>query len=318
MTSVANISGNALVLASGATSPACRKRVAAFILNLAVADLFAIVGLLSLAVDAINYVSTVEYFDEGFLAVLCYGKLYGIFSYYFAQIFTMAGVAINRCWRIVYADTFTHYMQWGGHYVTIALVWFLSFLFFGACILWFGLEAQYTSWESGRSMNSTYGGYCNIVPTSGSGSEIVRISAQFIPGIIVGILCAFGYAQIFKYFYESRTELKTLAAESNNSSPTISNNFKNLHLHIATVCVLLVTQILGIILVVLTFLSIQYKPWVMLMSYYIYLLNSSINPWLSIKFIKDFQCAVHAMSKCKSFRSYKRKEAISNLLMINR
>ena len=71
------------------------------------ADLFALVGLLGLAVDAINYVSTVEYFNKDFLMVVCQGKVYGGIAYYFAQVFSMTGIAINCCWRIVEADTYT-------------------------------------------------------------------------------------------------------------------------------------------------------------------------------------------------------------------
>ena len=318
MTSLANVTGNGLVLASGATSRACRKRISALILNLAVADLFALVGLLSLAVDAINYVSTIEFFNEDFLMVVCHAKIYGAIAYYFAQIFSLTGIAINRCWRMVFADTYTYYyLRFGGHYVTIAFVWVVSIALFISFKIGFGLEAQYVSLESGlRLVNSTtyYGQYCIPVALSGSKATVARMSFLFLPGFIVILICAFCYAKIFRYFYDSRKELETLAAQSNNRFSTVSNNFKNLYLHIATVCILLVGQILGILMVSLSYVWVQYKPWLTLTGFLIYLLNSSINPWLSIVFIEDFACAVQAMSHCRSFRSHKRKMAVHNLV----
>ena len=319
MTSLANFTGNGLVLASGATSRACRRRIAALILNLAVADLFALVGLLSLAVDAINYVSTVEFFNEDFLMVVCQAKIYGGIAYYFAQIFSLTGIAINRCWRIVFADTYRrYYNRWGGHYVTIALVWVVSIMFFSAMAIGFGFKARYVSLESGQHLvNSTFGGtHCIPFPSSGTKAIVARASFLFLPGFVVIIICAFCYAKIFRYFYDSRKELETLGAQSNNRFPTVSNNFKNLYLHIATVCILLLGQILGIILMSLSLVWVQYKPWLTLTTFIIYLLNSSINPWLSIVFIDDFACAVQAMGHCRSYRAHKRKMAVQNLLNI--
>ena len=313
MTSLANVSGNCLVLASGATSRACRKRVAALILNLALTDLFALVGLLSLAVDATNYVSTVEYFNEDFLTVICHGKLYCAVAYYYAQILTMAAIALDRCMRIVYADIYTRYMRFGGHYLTIALIWIVSCAWFSASVIGFGLESKYVSFTTRKSLNSTYGGFCGPVLRSGVNKTVAQFSFWFLPGIIVVIVCAICYVKIFKYFYASRKELQTIASESNNRSPTVSNNFKNLYLHIATVCILLVTQILGLILGVVTSFLHEYKQWAMFATYFVYPLNSSINPWLSIVFIDDFACAVQALSECKSFRSYKRKLWVSGL-----
>ena len=316
MTSLANVTGNGLVLASGAISRACRKRVAALILNLAFADLFALAGLLSLAVDAINHVSTVEYFNEDLLRFACYGKVYGAVAYYLVQIMTMAGIAINRCWRIVYSDSYLHYLRWSGHLVTIALVWLISIGYFSALAVVFGYEAQYISLESGPPVNSTLGGYCIIVSAPASNERLARMSFLVFPGLVALLICATCYAKIFKYFYKSRNELRNIAAECNNRSPTINNNFKNLYLHIATVSILVIGQILGMLLFAAgpLFLNKLYNPFVSLTTLWIYLLNSSINPWLSIVFIKDFESAVQAMSECRSFRSHRRNIAIQQLV----
>ena len=315
MTSLANVTGNGLVLASGATSRACRKRVAALILNLAFADLFALAGLLSLAVDGINHVSTVEYFNDDFLRLACYGKVYGAAAYYFAQIMTMTGIAINRCWRIVYANTYVHYLRWSGHFVTIALVWLVSIAYFSALAVGFGFEARYISLESGRPVISTHNGYCSVVSAPGTHERLARSSLLILPGLVVVLICAACYARIFKYFYESRNELKSIAAECNNRSPTLNNNFKNLYLHIATVSILLIGQILGMLLSsAVLFFRFEYKHFVAFTTFWLYLLNSSINPWLSIVFIKDFECAVQALSQCRSYRSHKRNMAIQQLV----
>ena len=108
---IANLSGNGLVIASYISYRACRKAVGTLVFNLAIADLTAVAGLLSLVVDATNYVSNVDHFNSDLLMAICSAKMYCSTAYYHAQILTIAGIAINRCLRIVHAKIYTTYKQ---------------------------------------------------------------------------------------------------------------------------------------------------------------------------------------------------------------
>ena len=172
-----------------------------------------------------------------------------------------------------------------------------------------GFEPQYKPLVAHVGMNSTDADVCT---PSREASKVALL--LIFPGVLVVIFCAICYAKIFKYFRDSRKELHTLAAESNNSSPILSNNFKNLTLHILTISLLLGTQMLGSLVLSIRFLSSQNTMWVQLAGYFIYLVNSCINPWLTIGCIRDFNVAVTALSQCKSMRNYKRKQAIQNVV----
>ena len=155
-------------------------------------------------------------------------------------------------------------MRFGGHSLTIALIWILSSAWFSASVMGFGFESKFTR----GSLNSTYGGYCAPFVRSGVRKAAAQFSFWFLPGIIVGIVCAICYVKIFKYFNDSRKELKTIASESKSRSSTVGNNVKNLYLHIATVCILLATQILGILLgAVSTVVLHDYKQWGIFITY---------------------------------------------------
>ena len=304
-----NLSGNGLVIASYISSRACRQAVGTLIVNLAIADVTAVIGLLCLAVDTTNYISNRDLFTSDFLMALCSARVYCVIAFYHAQVFTIAGIAVNRCLRIAYAKIYTAYRQWGCQYWTLVIVWLLSFSVLIYIILDPDFSPHYESLISMSSNDTNDGSFC-----AASRDDVKKGLVLFFPGILVDVLCAMCYGTIFKYYRDSRKELLELASESNNSSPIVSNNFKNLTLHILTVLVLFGSQLLVIITIVYPFLSSYFKVQVRVVGYFIYLLNSSINPWLSIVFVKDFSTAVTALSQCRSMRSYKRQQAIQNVL----
>ena len=111
-----------------------------------------------------------------------------------------------------------------------------------------------------------------------------------------------------RYFIETHREVKA-ASSKGAMVPSVWEKSKNMRLHILTI---LIFYLSAIVALTLPFWAAS-LGYVSKIARYIYISNSSINPFLTLVFVNDFNIAIKAMLRCRLPATVRKKAATKKL-----
>ena len=155
-----------------------------------------------------------------------------------------------------------------------------------------GVEKMDSMSSSGTNHTVVQQWYCTTQPANYG----IVYAFSAIALIITTAVC---YGSIFHYFYQTQKELKQLSGPDAHL-PSMAKKMKNLRLHILTLIILFTTTVVAVPITVLSKEGLQKTRYMHCLGALIRLCNSSINPWLTFFFVKDFRskrcCYVEALA----------------------
>ena len=298
-----NLIGNAMVILCFVLSKKCRSIIGHLLVHLALCDTTAILRLFLDSLDmALNawYQHKDLFFNRDWLcSILANIVLFG----FHLQTWTLCGIAINRYIRITKSQLYCKYVDRKAHIWTLVLVWIFAI----------ALHSESFFIKDGQPIVSNYtANFGKIsfdydVCTTGGGlkTPYFSIGALFF-------ISGYCFGGIFKYFVQTHREVQSASANG-AIIPSVWEKFTNMTLHILTILFFYLSMIGAI--VIRRVWDWRYAPKV---SRLIYLSNSSINPFLALVFVIDFNIAIKAILKCRLPATMERKDITKKLQMNNK
>ena len=298
-----NLIGNTSVILCYVLSKECRSVVGLLLLHLAFCDILAILPLFQdsfdVALDKWPHSGDLSLARDWLCTIVAITSVLG----FHAQSFTLCAIAINRFLRITKAQLYSKYINWKLHTWSLVCVWIF------AVGLPFGEYISTSTWEQPRVTINGNLSYKTVSYTACSaGSDFI---VNVISILVLLVTVTYCYGAIFRYFIASHRAVEQASARG-ALIPSIWEKAKHLTYHILTVMAFLLS--LKVFLVILRFVTGKYT---VMVARAVYLANSSINPFLTLVFVHDFNFAIRAMLRCRFPAEVQRDEIINNLQMMH-
>ena len=298
-----NLIGNAMVILCFALSKKCRSIIGYLLVQLAICDISAVLRLfldsLDIALGA-WYPDTDLFFNRDWLCSI----LANIFLFGFhLQSLTLCGIAINRYIRITKSHLYCKYVDNKAHVWTLVLVWIFATLFHSEGFFINDGQPRVSNYTANFGKQSFDYDVCTI-----GGS----IKTRYISTGALFFIAGYCYGGIFKYFILTHREVQS-ASTKGAIVPSVWEKSKNMALHILTLLFFYLSMIGATILS-----RVWNWRYAKMVSTASYLSNSSINLFLTLVFVNDFNIAVKAILKCRLPATMDRKYMTKKLQTNNK